>query len=126
MEIDVTMVMENPENWIEFSSSIAERGENCGTDSWKNAMNFMFQKPLMTIEQLPVFKKYIETFGAWEDEQIEKWTPQECNALLVQLVAGNARERQHFIDEDREDEYEENHGGSLEKCDDKWYYYVGS
>lgn len=91
MEIDITRLV-TEEDMFEFSASRAERGQNAGPETWANAKDEAAARPLLADEQLPAFRDYVRDFGAWEDEEIDGWSPVECNALFVQMVAGDMRE----------------------------------
>lgn len=103
-----------------FSHSRAEGGDNAGPETWANAMVQAEITPLMKEEDLEDFRKYIGEFGAWEDEEIAGWNLQECNALLIQFIAGDVREKKVDYLEDLED-----YPDSIYKAGDKYYYYVG-
>lgn len=95
MEIDVTTLATEGE-MIDFSASIAERGQNAGPETWANAMAEAGERPILTEDQLPDFRDYMRGFGGWEDEEIDAWNITECNALFTQLVAGDLREAQEL------------------------------
>lgn len=92
MEIDITRFFSEAEPF-EFSASIAERGQNAGPETWRNALREGESAPLLTTEaQLDALRDFMRGYGAWEAEEIDNWTAVECNALLVQLVSGDMRE----------------------------------
>ena len=92
MEIDITDFFENAEPF-EFSASRAERGENAGPETWQNALHEACRAPLLTTEdQLDALRDYMRDFGAWDKEEIDNWTSDECNALFIQLISGDIRE----------------------------------
>jgi hypothetical protein len=91
MELDCTWLLD--EDCGQFSGSIAELGQDAGRYTWNNSMAEAESAwPDMTPEQLQKAKDYFGEFGAWEEEEIAAWTPQEVKALLVQLIAGDIRE----------------------------------
>lgn len=104
MEINITNLFSPNSSFIpdEISASAAERGENVGQYTWRNALEsantFSFLK---TEEEKQEFRDWIKGFGAWEEEEINSWTDQELNALFLQFVAGDVREA--FHDEDFDD-----------------------
>jgi len=91
MEIDVTTLATEGE-MFDFSASVAERGRNAGPETWANAKAEAAARPLMSDDELPEFRDYMRGFGAWDEDEINGWSADECNALLVQLVAGDLRE----------------------------------
>jgi hypothetical protein len=91
MEIDITTLATESDPF-EFSASIAERGQNAGPETWANAKDEAAERPILSDDQLPDFRDYMRGFGAWEDEEINAWDATECNALFIQMVAGDLRE----------------------------------
>lgn len=135
MEIDVTrLVTEN--DMFEFSASAAERGANAGKETWANAEEQATANPILTEDQLPEFRDYAKDFGTWEREEIDAWTHAECDALFIQMVAGDIREAQSLVpgygagDIDWE-AYEKlseagTTSGRIFEANGGVYYYVGS
>lgn len=101
-EIDVTHLVTS-EDCSEFSSSIAERGQNAGPETWANAVAFVKEKPLAKPENQSDLRDWIREFGAWDDEEIAAMTDDDTNALLLQFVAGDIREMKRF---DSPEEYQ--------------------
>lgn len=96
MEIDITALAEEGD-LFEFSASAAERGQNAGPETWANAKEEAKSSPLLTSEdQLNAWRDYTRGFGAWEDSEIDAWTPIECNALFIQFVSGDLRTAQEL------------------------------
>lgn len=132
MEIDIT-TLATEADMFEFSASIAERGQNAGPETWQNAKDEAAERPILSDDQLPEFRDYVRGFGAWDKEEIEAWDATECNALFVQMVAGDLREAQSLCPGDGPggidwDEYhsQDQVGGRLSGADDgRIYYYVG-
>ena len=92
MEIDITSFFNEAEPY-DFSASVAERGENAGRDTWRNAVEEGGKSPILTTaEQLEALRKYAAGFGAWDGEEIAAWSDDECNALFIQLISGDMRE----------------------------------
>lgn len=77
---------------FDFSASRAERGQNAGPETWANAKAEAAERPILAADDLDGFRDFMREFGAWEDEEIDAWDATECNALLVQMVAGDMRE----------------------------------
>ena len=92
MEIDITSFFENVDPF-EFSHSIAEGGPNAGPNTWRAALREASESPLLTTpEQLDALRDHMRGTGAWEDDEINAWSPEECNALFIQLISGDMRE----------------------------------
>ena len=127
MELNITHLMERSDDMYLYSASAAELGEAAGHITWQNAMDSAdIPPPLLTDDQLPEFREYVRDFGAWDKEEIDSWTPQECNALCLQMIAGDIRQRQSFEARDELERYEEDFGGRIFEADDgQWYYYIG-
>lgn len=127
MEVCITHLMADPHSMVEYSASVAEQGGNVGAYTWGNAMETAGELPLVTSEDgLQELRNWFSEFGAWDSEEIASWSADELNALLLQMIAGDIRERQHYADQDELDDYEERLGGRI--CSDgsgEWYYYVG-
>jgi hypothetical protein len=77
----------------DLSHSIAEGGNNAGRNTWNAAMNQAIITPILdTPEKLDAFRVWVSDCGAWSDEEIAAWTPQEVNALFLQWIAGDIRQ----------------------------------
>jgi hypothetical protein len=103
MDIDITSFF-NDADAFEFSASQAERGVNAGHETWANATEEGASNPLLTTpEQIEALREYTKGFGAWDAEEIAGWSNVECNALFIQLVAGDMREAGLDCDPDESD-----------------------
>jgi len=135
MEIKVTHLVNEASSMIEYSASVAELGENAGRETWDNAVESAEESPLLTtVDDLQVCKDWLAEFGAWDDDEINAWTPAEVNALLLQFIAGNIREAMPALVEDyaeyRRMEEAGQISGGLYKCDivgnadfGEWFFY---
>lgn len=128
MELNITSLMNRKHEMHYYSASQAEYGSDAGRITWENAKDAAEEQPLVTTdEQIAEVKDYFREFGAWEDDEIDAWGVNEVNALLLQLIAGDIRERQHYEDKGEMERYEENLGGRICQCDDnEFYYYIGN
>lgn len=45
---------------------------------------------------IAAFRDHMRGYGAWDDSEIDAWTNRECNALLIQMVSGDAREAERL------------------------------
>lgn len=131
MEIDITEFFNSAEPY-EFSASCAERGPNAGPETWRNALEEGARTPLLTTpDQLDALRDHVRGYGAWEREEIDAWSPTECNALFIQLISGDIREaridglRVEDVDLIEYEKFCENSGGSLTISGDRAYYYLG-
>lgn len=134
MEIDVTSLVGDQENWMEYSGSRMEHGQDVGRITWERSCERAEDGPLLsTEEQFEAARKYFRSFGAWDEDEIAAWTPQELNALFIQFVAGNLRE--YPLTEDGEIDWMEaeelgregNIAGGIYRGDDgKFWFYLGN
>jgi hypothetical protein len=93
MEIDITSLLKT--NLFTFSHSAAEGGQDAGQNTWKAANRHAEETapPLLdTPEKLDTFRDWVGDSGGWTREEIDAWTPTECNALFLQWIAGDCRE----------------------------------
>ena len=139
MDIDVTAFV-NSEDMYDFAHSEAEHcgaPGTAGSDTWKAALAAAERYPLVTEANRDAFESWCGDFGAWTREEIVGWTLAECTAILLQFVAGDAREMMDAaegecgaFDAAAFAEYMENRGGSL-YCEDPtadgaaWSFYMG-
>jgi hypothetical protein len=131
MEIDITEFFNSAEPY-EFSASIAERGPNAGPETWRNALEEGERAPLLTTpDQLDALRDHMRGYGAWKREEIDAWSPAECNALFIQLISGDMRQadidgvRVEDVDLIEYEKFCEDNGGSLTISGDRAYYYLG-
>lgn len=117
MELNITHLMERKRDMIYYSASVAELGDDAGSVTWSNAMDCVEEEPLIKEEDEGEFRDYVRTFGAWEDEEIDGWSSQECNALCLQLVAGDIRE---YLRMENPEE-----SSIFETDDGEWFIYIG-
>lgn len=90
MEINITSLLE--EDLFQFSRSRMEGGENAGRNTWNAAKEAGTDSPILTTpEELQALRDYVKGFGAWDAEEIAGWDDTECNALFLQLIAGDVR-----------------------------------
>lgn len=133
MELNITHLMERPDDMYLYSASCVEM-EDAGKVTWENSLDVFDPDSyfsdedipwLLSQDQLPEFRDYIRDFGAWDNEEIDSWDAQECNALCLQLIAGDIRERYYYVDSGRLEEYEQNIGKIYAAPDGQWFYYIG-
>lgn len=133
MELNITKFFNEAEPW-NYSGSVAERGQDAGKITWNNAMEAVTEHMLLdTSEKVEALRDHTRGFGAWEDAEIDAWTPQQCNALLIQIISGDIREVPDMDQSNWDwDAYEEMSqqgtiGGRMFKGDPdgEIYYYLG-
>lgn len=107
LEINVTELLPNFDPST-YSASNAELGEDAARITWENSLKLQTNL-LKTPEQIEAFKEHLTGFGAWDD--IQSWSKQQLEALLVQLIAGDIRE--------------ENDSRLFLGTDGQVYYYIG-
>lgn len=127
MEVNITKIANEPDLWQYYSASQAEIGPDAGKITWENAMDRAGEDTFLSDEQISAFRDHARECGAWSSEEIESWSKQECGALFLQFVCGDLRERESYIEEGREEEYEKNVGGRVYHHEElgEWYYYLG-
>jgi hypothetical protein len=115
---------------MDYSASRAEIGDNAGADTWRAACDDAPDYPLLdTKEKRDAFRRHMRDMGFSEANDMRDWNNLECNALYLQLIAGDIREAGlDNADPDWEAyEADENNRGSLFRGDDgEIYYYLGS
>lgn len=78
---------------MDYSASMAEIGQDAGRATWNAAIEDAPEYNILdTDEKRAAFREFVKASGGWEDEEVEFWTEQELNALLLQWVAGDMRE----------------------------------
>jgi hypothetical protein len=91
MEINIASLLDA--DLFAFSHSRMEGGQDAGRNTWNAAKAEAGSAPLLqTPEQLQALRDYARGFGAWDAEEIAGWDETECNALFLQLIAGDVRE----------------------------------
>jgi len=95
MEINITknVTQDTFIPW-EMSNSVANMGRDAGRVTWENAKHQAEVEPLVltTDEEKQAFRDYVQTFGAWDHDEIIGWDDVELRALFWQLVAGDIRD----------------------------------
>ena len=134
-EIDITRSVLEADPY-EFSASRAERGDNAGPETWRNAVQEGTDSPLLTTEEhLDALRQWAKETGAWDAAARAAWSPAECNALFIQIVSGDMREA--GIDDCFPDEFDWEAyqarveagqiNGNIYRADDgRIYYYLGN
>lgn len=88
-----------------------------------------------TIARADALHEHVKGYDAWDREEIDAWSPDECNALFIQLISGDLREA--GLDDCETDEfdwqgYEERQAAGTVNSnlyrgvDNEIYYYLGT
>lgn len=118
MELNITSLMERSSDMCLYSGSRSELGDDAGSITWSNAMDYVEEEPLVKEEELGEFRDYVRGFGAWDDEEIDGWNSQECNALCLQMIAGDIREFEKMDNPEESSIFETDSG--------EWFIYMGN
>lgn len=115
MEINITQFY-NDANPTTYSASVAELGQDAGRITWDNAMG----APVLldTPDKLEAMRAWARASGAWNADEIAAWSDVELNALFIQLVSGDMREKDGMSWE----EYQRVSGALFEGIDGGIYY----
>lgn len=129
MEINITRFF-NEATHSDYSASRAEKGEDAGSTTWRAAKDAVSTYLLLdTQAKVDALRDHARGFGAWDDEDIDKWTAQECNALLLQFISGDIRAVPDMETGSWDwDQYQESErAGNLYRSDTdgEIYYYLG-
>lgn len=139
MEIDITDLFQAlaETNLMLFSASVAEMGEDVGSHTWANCMDRADPEQddyieLLDDDGLQALRNHCRGFGAWDEEDIDAWSTQECEAIFIQLIVGDMREARLDPEDPDWEAYEkfcENQGGRLfggpMSTDGRVYYHLG-
>lgn len=110
MELDVTTIIRDMPDCY---GSYMTHGENAGTITWNNAVDYASDNAVLTDQdQIDAVKRHIKSFGAWSESEINQWSITELNALFCQLVISEYKES--GLDE-----------GRIFESEGKFYYYCG-
>lgn len=94
IEINVNVLITDYEP-SELSGSIAERGANAGPETWANSVEAATATPLLKDDsERDGVREWAAGFGAWDEEEINGWSNEELDALVLQYAAGDLRELQ--------------------------------
>ena len=136
MEIDITDFARKAE-LCELSASAAELGRNACQITWNNAKREAQSIQFIDADSRDEFEAWIYEFGAWDRDEITAWSLEECNAILIQFIAGDLRELEALCPSDI-DEFSINWrkaeklaergtvGGRLARDNTRLYFYMGN
>lgn len=129
MELDITTFY-NDADTPDYSASIMEKGRLAGSLTWAAALRDGPEWNLLdTDDKRDAFRAHVKGFGAWSEEEIAAWSPEELNALCVQMIAGDMREAGmdgfDFDWAEYESDDNDNRGCISRGDDGRVYYYLG-
>lgn len=127
MEINISKFMRNDPNPAMYSGSIAEQGENVAWRTHANALQLAAYgtNPLLdTPDKLAAMRRWAIETGAWSAKEVSNWSAVELNALFIQLVSGDIREKGDSTWEEyqEESEYGQVSGALFQGIDGEIYY----
>lgn len=133
MEIDITAFLDGSANLMDYSASRAERGANAGTETWANAMARAATPPAMldTPVKLDALRNHVRSMGF--GDEVMTYPATECEALFLQLIAGDVRAVSEYNLDGGEDadwagyEADEDCRGNnlFRAADGRIFYYLG-
>lgn len=123
MEIDITAYVNDIDCSL-FSDSISNSGlENISKITWNNAMQHVAVSGLVELpSELQACRDWFSEFGAWTRKEIDSWSDQKINAVLLQFIASSVKEIGAY---DTYAEYCEYDGACHQDADGTWWFYVG-
>lgn len=93
MEINITRFY-NEATPSCYSASAMELGNDAGKITWENAKDASEEwNFLNTDKKLQAMRDWAKSSGGWDDEEIAAWSDQYLNALFLQLISGDIREK---------------------------------
>ncbi|MCP3921315.1 MAG: hypothetical protein GY714_01890 [Desulfobacterales bacterium] len=131
MEINVTDYFTNDLEPSNYSGSIMEKGENAAKITWQAAIDESESLILLkTPEQIQALKTDMVNAGM-DEEEINQMSDIESNALFLQLISGDVREDNEYLEQSPIDwegyEKDDKTIGRLGLgTDNEIYYYLGS
>lgn len=120
---------------VNFSGSAMEHGQDVGRITWAHCAESVGPDAdpdytdMLPESEFDEYRDYIRDFGAWDDDEINGWSPVELRALIIQFIAGDLREACGY---DSYAEYEADakqgrcSGRAYKGDNGDWYYYIGS
>ncbi len=130
MEINITHMIDDMDNMHAVSGSVLTHGPDAAIVTWNNAKDYAKSHPLIKTEDEKLLaKRYLEDFGAWDNQEMDTWSDIELNALIIQLIAGDLQEYATFEShEEWQNAAEQGQvsGNIFIGNDNQLYYYLGA
>lgn len=92
MEVNITKFY-NEACPKDYSASAAEIGQDAGPSTWRAAMDDAEDYNYITEENAEEFRAYIRSSGGWNREETNAFSMQQLNALFIQWISGDIREK---------------------------------
>lgn len=89
----VTRTLDDPWGFSAYSASVAERGETVGKVTWAAAKHEAKETPILPPEHEEAARRCFRDMG-FDDEEVDAYTSEDLNALMIQLISGDYREYQ--------------------------------
>jgi hypothetical protein len=128
MDINITHMVDDSDDMPMLSGSRAELGSDAGRITWRNAVAYAKEQPLLrTAEQRTEARRWLKGFGAWSTTEIGAWSDEELNGLICQFIAGDIREMEAFdtIEEFKAACEAGTASGRIYQSGDQWFFYLG-
>lgn len=77
----------------DYSASVMEIGQDAGPSTWRAAMDDAEDYNHITNDNVEEWCKYVRGSGGWTAEEVAAFSMQELNALFIQWVSGDIREK---------------------------------
>lgn len=130
MELDVTHMIEDPDDMPTLSGSQAELGKDAGRITWRNSIEYGQRHPLLkTDDDRDAARAHFREYGAWSEEEIAAWSEDDLQGITCQDVAGAIREMEVAESYDEFVKLCEagTCSGRLYRGDGgRWYFYLGT
>lgn len=92
LNLDITHIVTDVDTWA-LSGSVATHGADAGPATWRASLAQARETPLLTTpEHFDDMRAWVRGFGDWSEEEIAAWSEDDCNAFVLQYIAGNMRE----------------------------------
>lgn len=93
MEINITKFY-NEACARDYAASTAEIGNNAGADTWRAACEDAPDYNLLSDgNKLDAMRKWVIETGAWSEKEVDDMDSNSLNALFIQLISGDIREK---------------------------------
>lgn len=128
MELEVTHMVNDADMMPNLFGSRMELGDDAANITWDNAKEYGKTNPLVTRENLEQVYYYFKEFGSWTREEMNRWSLEEWNAILIQDIAASIREMENFYtlhEYFRAAEQGTVSGNLFRDGNNRWFFYVG-
>ena len=144
LDLNITRYFANGENDPYYmSGSISKLGSDAAKFTWNNSLEASDGELLNSEEDCQETRDWLQSFGAWSDDEINSWTKTELEAFILQHSASEINEMIDIYERDYDDEeilstqeiievvsndedYQDDLSGSIFVSDDKLYIVLDS